>query len=145
MFGKNIRRIREAKEIGVNKLSRLSGVNASYISALERDEKNNPSVNILEKLASALGVSVDDIMRGESSTYDNSELDEKRNVIQEETEVYEIQRFKTPEAAMQFILKQPAIMGFGGFDTDKLSNEEIVQFANELLSQLQLLGLKYKK
>ncbi|WP_026887672.1 helix-turn-helix domain-containing protein [Clostridium beijerinckii] len=139
MFGENIKKIRESKKIGVNELSRLSGVNASYISALERDEKKNPSVMILNKLATALDIAVDDIMKSETNTV------EECSNIHEESDTYETEEFKTAEAAMKFILKQPAIMGFGGFDANKLSNEEIVQFANELLSQLQLLGLKYKK
>lgn len=46
---------------------------------------------------------------------------------------------------MKFILEQPAIMGYGGFDTDKMSNEEIIEFANELLRQLKILSYKYKK
>lgn len=53
--------------------------------------------------------------------------------------------FTTPQAAMKFILEQPAIMGFGGFDVKKMSDEEIMGFANELLNQLKLLGFKYKK
>ncbi len=146
MFGKNIKYIREFKNIGVNELSRLSGVNASYISALERDEKKNPSVAILEKLANALEVSIDEIMKTDSVTHDDLEKwDDDSSQIKEEVELYETGEFKTPEAAMQFILKQPAIMGYGGFDADKLSKEEIIEFANELLKQLQLLGLKYKK
>lgn len=132
MFGKNIKNIRKSKNIGVNELSRLSGVNASYISALERDEKNNPSVAILEKLARALEVSIDEIMKNEQVTHTD-------------TDNFETEEFKSAEAAIQFILKQPAIMGYGGFDADKLSKEEIIEFANELLKQLQLLGLKYKK
>ena len=47
----------------MNELARISGVNASYISALERKMKNNPSVNILEKLAKSLDVDIDEIMR----------------------------------------------------------------------------------
>lgn len=54
-------------------------------------------------------------------------------------------KFKTPEAAMTFILKQPSIMGFGGFDASKMSDDEIMEFANELLNQLKLLGYKYNK
>lgn len=146
MFGKNIKYIRESKNIGVNELSRLSSVNASYISALERDEKKNPSVAILEKLANALEVSIDEIMKTDPVSYDDLEKwNDNSNQVKEEVELYETGEFKTPEAAMQFILKQPAIMGYGGFDADKLSKEEIIEFANELLKQLQLLGLKYKK
>ena len=146
MFGKNIKNIRESKGIGLNELSRISGVNASYISALERDEKNNPSINTLNKLATALEVSVDDMMNGDSFTdYEINKLNNKYMNIKDEAELYETGEFKTPESAMQFIIKQPAIMGYGGFDANKLSSEEIIEFANELLRQLKLLGLKYKK
>ena len=53
--------------------------------------------------------------------------------------------FSTPEEAVKFLLEQNVIMGFGGFDINKLTDKEIIDFANELLSQLQLLSYKYKK
>lgn len=53
--------------------------------------------------------------------------------------------FSTPEQAMKFVLEQNVIMGFGGFDVDKLSDDEVVEFANSLLEHLKLLSLKYKK
>lgn len=147
MFGENIKRIRESKGLGVNELSRISGVNASYISAMERGEKENPTVNTLEKLADALGVTIDDVMKSKPITKENlKEWDKKyTNQIKEEEALYETGEFKTAEAAMKFILRQPAIMGFGGFDTRKMSDEEIIEFANELLNQLKLLSYKYKK
>lgn len=146
MFGKNIKYIRESKNIGVNELSRLSGVNASYISALERDEKKNPSVAILEKLANALEVSIDEIMKTDPVTHDDLEKwDDNSNQVKEEVELYETGEFKTPEAAMKFILKQPTIMGYGGFDVNKMSDEDLIEFANELLNQMKLISYKYKK
>lgn len=146
MFGKNIKNIRESKGYGVNELSRLSGVNASYISALERDEKKNPSVAILEKLALALEVSIEDLMKTEPPSNENfKNWDKNSNQIKEEVGLYETGEFKTAEAAMQFILKQPAIMGYGGFNVENLTDKELIEFANELLNQLKLLGLKYKK
>lgn len=126
MFGNNIKKIRMDKGLGVNELSRLSGVNASYISALERDEKKNPSVNILEKLAAALNVTIDELMKTD-------------NTFEEANE-----NFKTAEEAMQFILKQKAILGFGGFKED-LSEEDIINLANDLLEQYKLLSYKYTK
>ena len=53
--------------------------------------------------------------------------------------------FTTPEEAMKFILEQNVIMGYGGFDINKLSDEEKIEFANELLRQLKLVSYKYKK
>lgn len=145
MFGKNIRKIREEKGYGINELSRISGVNASYISALERDEKKNPSVEILTKLANSLEVNINEIMKVDSATHQDLEKwDKNCNQIKEEASMYETGIFETPEAAMQFILKQPAIMGYGGFDINKLSDQDIIDFANDLLKQLEILSYKYK-
>jgi len=53
--------------------------------------------------------------------------------------------FKTPQEAIKFILEQPTIMGYGGFDVSKMSDDEIMNFANELLNHVKLLGYKYNK
>lgn len=62
MIGENLRKVREEKGFGVNQLSRMSGVNASYISALERGEKKNPGVAILKKLCDAMDISLEYLM-----------------------------------------------------------------------------------
>lgn len=145
MFSNNIKEIREMKEIGVNELSRLSGVNASYISALERGEKQNPTITTLKKIADALEVTVDELL-SKPVTYDTlQEWDKNYTCVKEEVALYETGKFNSAEDAMQFILKQPAIMGYGGFDTNKMSDEDIIAFANELLNLLKMLGPKYNK
>lgn len=146
MFGKNIKFIRKSKNIGLNELSRLSGVNASYISALERDEKKNPSVTILEKLANALEVSIDEIMKADNITYSKlDKFNKNSQQIKKETVLSETREFKTAEDAMQFILKQPAIMGYGGFNIEDVSEDDLIELANDLLNQIELFGFKHKK
>ena len=53
--------------------------------------------------------------------------------------------FTTAKEAMKFILSQPVIMGYGGFDIKQMSSAELIEFANDLLHQLKLLSFKYKK
>lgn len=62
MLGENLKKLRMSLGLGVNDLSRLSDVNASYISAIENGKKNNPSKNVLAKLAQALNVSVEALL-----------------------------------------------------------------------------------
>ncbi|QBD85315.1 XRE family transcriptional regulator [Clostridium tetani] len=144
MFDANIKRIREQKGLGVNELSRISGVNASYISALERGEKQNPTITILKKLANALEVTIDELMKSEPINYDKlADWDDKHHCSFKED--YFDGEFKTAESAMQFILNQPVIMGFGGFDVNKMSDDEIVEFGNDLLGVLKTLSSKYNK
>lgn len=61
MIGKNIKKLRKAKRLSVRKLASISGVHYSYISALELGIKDNPSLNILIKIAKGLGVEVDEL------------------------------------------------------------------------------------
>ena len=105
----------------------LTGLSKSTISEIEND-KSSPTAETLQKIADALEVTVDVFFKE-----DDNDLD-KQNI-----------EFITPQEAMEFILKQPSIMGYGGFDINKMNDEEIVEFANELLRQLQLISYKYKR
>lgn len=62
MLKDNLKKFRHQKNLGVNELSRITGINASYISAIERGLKANPGLEILEKLAGALDVSVSNLL-----------------------------------------------------------------------------------
>ena len=44
---------------------------------------------------------------------------------------------------MKFILKQPVLIAYGGYDIKKMSDEDLIDFANGLLNQLELISLKY--
>lgn len=135
MYGDKIKELRESKGLGVNELSRLSGVSAGYISALERGDKQNPSPKTLEKLANALDTTVTGLIGLPNSNRLNQVSDNKELP----------NSFKTPEDAIKFILEQPTIMGYGGFDVDKLSDKDLIDFANDILNQLKLISYKYKR
>lgn len=55
--------IREEKGLGLRELSRLSGVSVGYLSELENPtgSKENPSVEIICRLAAALEVDAKDL------------------------------------------------------------------------------------
>ena len=54
-------------------------------------------------------------------------------------------RFHSVEDAVKFILEQPMVAQFGGYDLDKMTDEEIIEFANDVAGMIELLGKKYKK
>ena len=61
-IGGRIKKIREEKNISQYRLSKLSGVAQSTISAIEAPgQTRSPAVDTVEKLAVALGCSVSDI------------------------------------------------------------------------------------
>ncbi|MCW6124728.1 helix-turn-helix transcriptional regulator [Clostridium sporogenes] len=137
MLGDSIKELREKNKLTLKELADKSGVGQSTINDIEKGKAQNPKAETLSKLANVFNISVDELLF--------KKWDEKSNQLKEETELFETGEFTTPQAAMQFILKQPAIMGFGGFDTNKMTDEEIIEFANELLNLLKMLGPKYNK
>lgn len=80
LLGDNLKKIRISKGLSINKLWKKSGVTAGYISSIERNEKVNPSKEILKKLADTLDVAVEDFYRDIESTHptENTEIIDDR-------------------------------------------------------------------
>ena len=62
-FSANLRRARQVKGWTQAELARRAQVQQGYLSALERGQKTNPSMALLERLASALGTNVSRLMK----------------------------------------------------------------------------------
>lgn len=64
LLGFNVRKVREALGWSQDKLSEESGLHRTYISGIERGVRN-PTVEIVQKIALALGVSIADLFNGQ--------------------------------------------------------------------------------
>ncbi len=60
-FGKKLRSVRTGKGISQEELAQRAGLHRTYVSSVERGERNISLANI-GKLASALGVRMGDLM-----------------------------------------------------------------------------------
>ena len=60
-FGERLREIRRKQGISQEALAPLSGLHRTYVSGVERGERNISLLNI-ERLAVALGISMSDLM-----------------------------------------------------------------------------------
>lgn len=60
-FGTRLREVRQQKGISQEKLAELAGLHRTYVSSVERGERNISLVNI-EKLARALVVAMAELM-----------------------------------------------------------------------------------
>jgi len=82
-FGEKLKQLRESKKLGVNQLALKSGVSASQISRFEKGERKEPTLETVEKLAVALGVSISYFSSEENKDadkrhyYDLTEKDER--------------------------------------------------------------------
>ena len=61
-IGKNIKRLRQEKGISQDKLSKLADIPLNTVVKIELDQSPNPTLETVQKLAKALGVSLDDLV-----------------------------------------------------------------------------------
>jgi transcriptional regulator with XRE-family HTH domain len=60
---KNLRKMREAKGVSQEKLARLADVANNTIIKIEAGKNQNPTLDTLKKVANALEVSVDELIK----------------------------------------------------------------------------------
>jgi len=60
---KNIRKLRKAKGLSQDKLSRLADVSHATIIKIESGGIQSPTIGTVQKIAKALGIGIDDLMK----------------------------------------------------------------------------------
>lgn len=63
MLGKCLQELRMQKGLSMSELAERSGVTKSYLNSLERGIKDNPSIQILEKISAVLGMELGSLLR----------------------------------------------------------------------------------
>ena len=128
-IGERIKKIRKEKNISVDYLAKELGVSKTTIYRYEDSTIEKIPINIFDKLCVILDVSPAELMGNNNNNAIPSELPSE---------------FLNPQDAMEFILKTPTLAAYGGYDPSTMSDETIVDFANEILQQLALVSYKYK-
>lgn len=62
-IGKNIKKLREKIGISQDRLSKLADISSNTVAKLELDDSPNPTIETLQKIAKALNVKVDDLIK----------------------------------------------------------------------------------
>ena len=96
-LGQKIRQLREEKGLSLNKLAKNAGISKAYLSQLENDLSKQPSADILLKIASALGITIADLLDQPVRVYTDDFKDEDipdvlREFINARKDVLDIQR-----------------------------------------------------
>jgi len=63
MIGKNIRKYRIKKGLSQDKLAKLADVTYTTLVKIESGVNNNPTIKTLKKIANALDVKIDDLLK----------------------------------------------------------------------------------
>ncbi|OQB44025.1 MAG: HTH-type transcriptional regulator SinR [Parcubacteria group bacterium ADurb.Bin159] len=62
-IGKNIKKLRKQKGLSQDRLSKLADISYNTVIKLESGGITNPSISTLQKIAKALNVSVDNLLK----------------------------------------------------------------------------------
>lgn len=69
MIGNSIKKHRNERKISQRALAKASGVSFAYIQQLEKGLKTNPSLDILNKIADSLYISLDELLNTETTSF----------------------------------------------------------------------------
>lgn len=89
MIGERIKSLREKKGYSITKLADLAGVSKSYLSYIERNMQNNPSLQVMAKIAAPLDSNIEYLLGDESlpKHHQNDLLDDEwHSIIQNAVE-----------------------------------------------------------
>lgn len=128
--GERIKEIRKKRGFTLEEVAEKLGISASTLSRYEGSQITKIPINIVDGLCTALGTTTAELM-GNTSDSDSKKEDLPSS-------------FDNAEEAMAFMLKLPVLAAYGGYDIEKMSDEKIIEFANEILVQLKLVSYKYK-
>ena len=62
-IGKNLKKLRKQKGLSQDRLSKLADISYNTVIKLESGGITNPTIETLQKMAKALGVSVDELIK----------------------------------------------------------------------------------
>ncbi|MFM1539304.1 helix-turn-helix domain-containing protein [Helcococcus bovis] len=133
-FAKNVRYLRKKFNMGQDELADKLGYKSYTTIQKWESSDSEPTLSTLHKIADIFNISINSLVDVNLENEGNKEyLD---NSIPS--------HFSTAKEAMQFMLNQAVVMGFNGLDVTKLSEEEQIQYANDMLDMMKLVSLKYK-
>ena len=127
-----IKELRKKKGLNQKELGEIIGTAANSISQYESGMRE-PSIELLNKLADFFNVSIDYLLCRENAI----------NVEKENNSIPEY--FETPQDAIKFILEQPMIANFGGYDLELMEDDEIMDMAEDVADMLRIMAKKHKK
>lgn len=111
-------------------LQEKTGIPKSAIQRYASGNTEKLPIDRVKAIAKATGVSAAYLMGWEE------ESDTQNNVIK---------FFTDAQSAMKFIIEQPMVAAYGGYDLDKMSEEEVIDFANTVLQLMKVAASQIKR
>ncbi len=105
MIGRNIQEIRKRKGLTLTQLAANAGISKSYLSNIERGVNQNPSIDVLKRLAIVLNADLKTLLRVQENTETDENLNQELIELIEELKTTVIEKEQVDEyrALIQYI------------------------------------------
>lgn len=120
MLSENIRKYRENRGLTQDDLGEILNISGKTISSWEK-ARSEPKIEMIEKLTKIFNCSSSQLIGEQEKDF-----------------------FTSPEEALQFILKQDMFAKFGGYDLDTMSDEEIIDMANDIAQFIKMIAKRHR-
>lgn len=106
-LGKNITKYREQKKISINELKKLADIGYATLYDIEKGNKQNLSLQVIEKLAHALEVKTNDLLGLDTTEFVVADIEETLEIIleSEELKLDEIELTKKEIEELNYLFK----------------------------------------
>ena len=128
-IGEKIKQIRTEKDISVEHIASKLGVSKTTIYRYEDSSIEKIPVSSFDQICKILGVTPAELIG-------NHDIPPKNDALP--------LHFETAEDAMEFLVQTPILAAYGGYTPEKMDDNTLKNFANEILQQFQLVSYKYK-
>lgn len=120
ILNSNIKKYREKYNLTQDELGELLSVSGKTVSSWEKG-RSEPKIDMIEKMAKAFHCT-------------------KAQLIGDD----DIGPFTSANEALEFILRQQMVANYGGYDLDVMSDEEIIDMANDVAEFLKMIAKRRK-
>ena len=122
LFGNNLKYLRNKNSLNQKELADKLQVSQNTVSNWEQGNREPDSIELFLEICKIFEVTLDELIK---SDLQNS-------------------RFTTIDEATLFLISNPVVSAYGGYDLDKMTNEEKIQFANKVAGIFKIISEEYK-
>ncbi len=141
-LGEFLRKERKKKNMSLRDFSEYLGISHTYLNKLENgidprtSKPVSPTIETLKQISNAMNISLDTLLQISGYIPEKNNYDSNSNIPE---------YFETPQDAIKFILEQPMIANFGGYDLELMEDDEIMDMAEDVADMLRIMAKKHKK
>lgn len=142
-LSENLKTIRKKQKISQRKLAAASGISYSMVSKLESGEQKNPSLETLEKIATALNVTVSQLMDG-TNIFDQFDvvMGDTLKEIEKELEKYRNSPITYIDSWLRNFLTSEQVIAFFSINFDEIPPDD---FDDIIKSIIDYIGYQFSK